>query len=96
MRPGTYNIGNIPDGTSNTIAIVEAADPVVWTKPEDVMFPDKDLPKEFRKKFGGQFRGGFHVGMWDGSVRFVPDTVSDKTLSLAICPDDGFPLGADW
>jgi hypothetical protein len=96
MRPGVYNIGTIPDGTSNTIAVVEAAEPVIWTKPDDVMFPGKELPKDFRKRFGGQFPGGFHAAMWDGSVRFVPDSVSDNTLTLAINPADGMPLGADW
>ena len=96
MRPGVFNIGTVPDGTSNTIAVVEAADPVIWSKPDDVMFPAREFPKNFRKKFGGQFPGGFHVAMWDGSVRFVPDSVSDKTLGLAICPDDGMPLGEDW
>src|SRR5205823_5030199 len=96
MRPGVYTIGNIPDGTSNTIAVLEAADPVIWMKPDDVMFPDKELPKDFRKKFGGQFSGGFHALLWDGSVRFVPDSVSDQTLGYALCPDDGQVLGPDW
>jgi hypothetical protein len=84
------------DGTSNTIAVVEAAEPVVWTKPDDVMFPDKEFPKNFRKRFGGQFPGGFYAAMWDGSVRFVPDSVTDQTLGFALCPDDGMVLGPDW
>jgi prepilin-type processing-associated H-X9-DG protein len=87
---------SFPDGTSNTIAVVEAAEPVIWTKPDDVMFPNKELPKDFRKKFGGQFPGGFNVLLWDGSVRFVADTVSDKTLSFALNPSDGEVLGKDW
>ena len=35
---------SIPDGTSNTIAVIEAADPVIWTKPEDVTLPAKLTP----------------------------------------------------
>jgi hypothetical protein len=96
MRPGLYTMGTVPDGTSNTIAVLEAAEPVIWTKPDDVMFPANDLPKDFRKKFGSQFPDGFHVLMWDGSVRFVPNSVTDRTLGFAICPDDGNVLGADW
>jgi prepilin-type processing-associated H-X9-DG protein len=97
MQPPVARIpASFPDGTSNTIAVVEAAEPVVWTKPDDLMLPGKDLPKDFRKKFGGLFPGGFNVAMWDGSVRFVPDTVSDRTLSLAFNPRDGMPLGSDW
>jgi len=75
---------------------VEAAEPVIWTRPADVMFPDKELPKDFRKKFGGLFPGGFTVALWDGSVGFVPDTVSDRTLSFALDPADGQVLGSDW
>jgi hypothetical protein len=96
MTPGKYTMGNIPDGTSNTIAVVEAAEPVIWTKPDDVMFPGKELPKDFRKKFGGQFSGGFHALLWDGSARFVPDSVTNQTLGYALCPDDGQVLGSDW
>src|SRR5262249_57367140 len=76
MQPGGSLITSIPDGTSNTIAVVEAAEPVIWTKPDDVMFPDKELPKDFRKKFGGQFANGFNVLLWDGSVRFLSNSIS--------------------
>ena len=95
MQPGA-SIRKISDGTSNTIALVEAAEPVIWTKPDDVMFPDKELPKDFRKKFGGLFPGGFNVALWDGSGRFIPDTMSDRTLALAIDPADGQKLPPEW
>jgi prepilin-type processing-associated H-X9-DG protein len=52
---------------------VEAAEPVIWTKPDDVMLPGRRLPKDLKKRFGGQFKGGFNALMWDGSVRFVID-----------------------
>jgi hypothetical protein len=96
MRPPAMRISTVQDGTSNTIAVVEAAEPVIWTKPDDVMLPEKELPKDFRKKFGGEFPGGFHAMMWDGSVRFVKDSVSDRTLGFALNPADGNVLGADW
>ena len=96
MQPAQFNIVNVPDGLSNTIAVVEASEPVIWTKPDDVMLPGKELPKDFRKKFGGQFPKGFNVLMWDGSTRFVYDSVSDQTLARAIDPKDGLPLGDDW
>jgi hypothetical protein len=34
--------------------------------------------------------------MWDGSVRFVGDSVSDRTLGLMIDPRDGQPIPNDW
>jgi hypothetical protein len=81
---------------SNTIAVAEAAEPVIWTKPDDIMLPGKDLPKDLKKKFGGLEPGGFFVMTWDGAVRFVRETISDQTLSAAINPRDGQVLGKDW
>src|SRR5205807_1793185 len=43
---GLRLVADIPDGTSNTILIVEAGEAVAWTRPEDVPYsPKKDLPK---------------------------------------------------
>jgi prepilin-type processing-associated H-X9-DG protein len=93
---GTKFPTSFPDGMSSTIAVVEAAEPVIWTKPDDVMLTGKELPKDLKKKFGGLFPGGFNVGMWDGSVRFVSDMVSDQSLANALNPKDGKIPGNDW
>ena len=62
-----YGIAQIPDGTSNTVGVVEAGEPCVWTKPDDLMFDEKKpLPK-----LGGLFDGDFHVALMDGSVQSV-------------------------
>jgi hypothetical protein len=80
------------DGLSNTIMFVEAAKAVPWTKPEDLPYDaKKPLPK-----LGGHFSGGFLVAMCDGSVRFVKNSVTKKTLRNAITRNDGEPLGPDW
>jgi hypothetical protein len=42
-RPN-YCIASLPRGTSNIIAVVEAAEPVIWTKPDDVSIPGKKCP----------------------------------------------------
>jgi hypothetical protein len=76
---------DIPDGTSNTIMVVEAGKPVIWTKPDDLPFhPDKALPK-----LGGLFPDGFHAALCDGSVRFIRRTVPPATLRLLIIRNDG-------
>jgi hypothetical protein len=81
-----------PDGTSNTLMIVEAAKAVPWTKPEDLPYdPDKPLPK-----LGGLFPGGFNAGMCDGAVRFVSATVKPATLHLVIQRNDGQPIPNDF
>jgi hypothetical protein len=97
MRPG-FTIATIPDGSSNTIAVVEAANPVVWTKPEDIFIPGEELPKNLKKRFGGLSKDGhFNVLLFDGSIRWVDSKqVSERTLWNAIQPDDGNPLGSDW
>jgi hypothetical protein len=83
---------SFPDGTSNTIMFVEAAEAVPWTKPADVPFnPNLPLPK-----LGGLFTNGFCVGMADASAVFIPRTVSETTLRAAITRNGGEELGADW
>lgn len=71
---------DILDGTSNTIAIVEAKRAVPWTKPEDIeVDAAKPLPK-----VGGLHPGGFLAGFGDGSVRFLGDNLNQQTLRALI------------
>jgi hypothetical protein len=39
---------------------------------------------------------GLLVALFDGSTRTVAPGVSPQTWNLALCPNDGMPLGADW
>jgi hypothetical protein len=80
------------DGTSNTILIAEAAEPVVWTKPDDLAYdPSQPLPK-----LGADPTVGPAVAMADGSVRIIPAKVTEKTLRAAITAAGGETLGPDW
>jgi hypothetical protein len=94
--PGGPLVPSIPDGTSNTIAVVEAADAVEWTKPADVVLPAKLAPGELKRKFGGVTPGGFNAVMWDGLPLFVKDSVTERDLALALNPRDGMVLAPDW
>lgn len=85
------SITRILDGTSNTIAIVEAANAIPWTKPEDIAYSkSRPLPKLL------EHRGVFLMGMFDGSVRQVRSNVPEQTLRNAITRDDGQILGPGW
>src|SRR5262245_530948 len=82
------NIVAITDGTSNTILAAELAEPVIWTKPDELDYDaKKPLPK-----FGGIFEDGFYVLMCDGSVQFVKLPVPEPTLRAAITRAGGEPL----
>jgi hypothetical protein len=78
-------IASITDGTSNTIMVVEAGEPVPWSKPEDLPYDaKKDLPK-----LGGMFAGDFHILLCDGSVRYIRKGFDPAVLRLAITRNDG-------
>jgi hypothetical protein len=80
------------DGTSNTILIAEAADPVPWTRPVDLHFdPNGPLPK-----LGGIFYGDCNVLLADGSTRFLLKGLSERTLRAAITASGDDELGPDW
>jgi hypothetical protein len=80
----------IKDGTSNTIAIVEADDAqaVIWTKPGDLPFD----PKRPLAGLGGLYKEGFCAAYWDGSVHFIPIGIAPETLRRLIDPNDGQPI----
>ena len=76
---------------SQPILIVEAADPVPWTKPEELAYdPDKPLPK-----LGGMFKGGFNALFADATVHFIRRGADPELLRVAITRDDGKVLDLD-
>jgi hypothetical protein len=81
----------IPDGTSNTLLVVEAGRAVPWTKPEDIPYAaDRPIPK-----LGGPFRDVFHAAFADGQVYTLKKNFNEKEMRKAIVRDDGFPLDLD-
>jgi hypothetical protein len=75
----------IPDGTSNTIAVVEAQRDIPWTKPEDIPYD----PKGKGPKLGGFYEDGFWVGFCDGSARFLPAHITEESLRAYLSPAAG-------
>jgi hypothetical protein len=91
-REGLHLPEDFPDGTSNTLLLVEAGQPVPWTAPEDLVYdPAGPLPD-----LRGLFKHGFRASMADGSRRFIPNEMSETTLRSVITRNGGEKLGSDW
>jgi hypothetical protein len=72
----TARLWSFPRGADQTILAVEAADPVPWTKPEDLPYaPDGPLPK-----VGGLVGNGFHATFADACVRWIEAEQQESEL----------------
>jgi Protein of unknown function (DUF1559) len=79
-------INSITDGTSNTIAVIDAGEPVIWTKPGTDLDPDaKEFPK-LGRMIDGDF---FYCAMCDGSTKKVLRKFDEKAIKAAISRNGG-------
>ena len=81
----------ITDGTSNTLLVVEAANPVPWTKPEDVLTGQDQPPPAL----GSRHPGGANALIADGSVRFLKKSVNPEVLRALTTKGGGEVVSAD-
>lgn len=76
------------DGLSNSAIFFQAAEPVIWTKPDELEFDGKMAVKSrllFRE-------GRTVIGMGDGMVRIVPETIAEDVWKMLVDPADGQPI----
>jgi len=96
MFPGDkgVKITDVTDGLSNTIMIVEASDKkaVIWTKPDDFEFNDKNPIDGLL----GLWPQGFQAALGDGSVRMIGGTIDLKVLKNLFIRNDGNPLPPNY
>lgn len=91
-REGLRRAADFPDGTSDTLLVVEAGEPVPWTKPEDLPFdPQGPLPD-----LRCLFKDGFRACAVDGMRRWIRNGVSETTLRAVITRNGHDAPGADW
>jgi Protein of unknown function (DUF1559) len=77
--PRGRRYADFPGGAGNTIFVVEAADPVPWTKPDELEYdPDKPLPR-LNDRFAR-----IQAAMGDASVRSIEFNTSDLELRKMI------------
>ncbi len=80
-----YKVGDIVDGTSNTIMIATAKTPVQWNKPDDLEFDPEADPRELVLFENDRC----NVTMGDGSVRGISIKVDKATLRAVITKGGG-------
>ena len=73
-KPQGVKIVEVTDGTSNTIALVEAREAVTWTQPEGLPFTGDGAAA--LDLAGSDHPGGFNAMLLDGSIRFIKRSVS--------------------
>ncbi|HJZ56260.1 MAG TPA: DUF1559 domain-containing protein, partial [Gemmataceae bacterium] len=82
------SLAQVPDGTSNTVMVAEAAEAVIWSKPADLPYSEKlPLPQ-----LGGP--GGRYTLLFaDGSVRtFRRGQIDQTNMRRLITINDGNPV----
>jgi hypothetical protein len=89
--PNGLRLEDVRSRLANTFLIVEAANAVPWTKPEDLPYDEAEpLPK-----LGGLRKGFFYASLLDASARTVSQKTDERTLRAAIVLHGNGPA-KDW
>ncbi len=90
--PEGVSLADFPDVRDQTFLVVEAAEAVPWTKPEELDFaPGKPLPA-----LGFALQYFFVAAMADGSVQRVDKGIPEASLRAVISRNGGEKLPPGW
>lgn len=85
---------HITDGTSNTILVGEVQDAAIpWTAPRDVDVAVHSTIGD-PEGFSSYHFGGAQFLMSDGAVRFISESIDQRTLNNLFTRNDGNPVGS--
>jgi hypothetical protein len=85
-------IADIPDGTSNTILLVEATDSGInWLEPRDMSYSEavRGINPKTGWGISSRHEKGAQIGLADGTVRFFPDETPVEQLRRLLERNDG-------
>ena len=85
------DLSEVTDGTNYTLMVVEAAEAVPWTKPDELPFSlNGPLPR-----LGGSMRDGYAALFASGLVRFLDQRIDERLLRCLITANGGEILSTD-
>ena len=89
------SLAHMTDGTSNTIGIVERREPVCWMDPSQEITLEEaiKLYQTEQSPVGSTHKGGFNIGICDGSVTFMSETVSIEVWKALLTANGGEWIG---
>jgi prepilin-type processing-associated H-X9-DG protein len=86
----SHTLGELDGLASRTWMVMETAEAVPWTKPEEVQYdPNEPLPR-----MGDFLAGGFNVAMVDGSVSFQAKPPPEAIIRAAIAVSESHDQNA--
>jgi hypothetical protein len=89
-----FNLASIKDLPGETILIIEAGDPVEWTKPDDL---DASPGKPFPPLGGMKLQGNrIQVGMLDGQIKMLRNDLPETTWRALATHSGGEAIPAGW
>ena len=88
----TVTLGDISDGTSNTVLVVERTTPINWMVPDEEITLEAALegidPIDWNEKIGSTHPLGANIAFADGSIRFIANDIAPEVWKAELLIHD--------